>query len=113
MIGSKCGTCSRVISTAPFCPFCGAATGQASAPLSLDDVLGRWQLHVGHDYRRSTRDAAGATTAVFMLGAAERTILEMMALLPEHQMIERSRRPGIEDHSDWLRVDIVPRYPAA
>lgn len=80
---------------------------------ALDDLLDRLQLHLGHDYRRRDQDADGATTAVYMLGASETTVQRLRTLLPEHDFIERDRRPGVGDPSDRLRVDIVPKLAAA
>lgn len=106
-----CASCRRSIESAfTFCPYCGVRReGAQPATASLDAVLGRWQLHLGHDYRRRDQDAAGATTAVYMLGVSETVVEAMRTLLPDHEFVERERRPGAGDSADWLRVDVVPR----
>lgn len=101
--------CRRSIETTfAFCPYCGARQTVVEFP-SLDEVLDRRQLHFGHDYRRRDQDAAGRTTAVYMLGASETVIRGMRVLLPGYEFIERKRHPGVGDPAAWLRVDIVPK----
>lgn len=105
-----CTACSSALSPGcNFCPFCGISLSQP-VPHTLDQILAKFQLHFGHDYRRRDQDVDGTTTAVYWLGASENTIHCMMALLPKHMMsFEHQRRSGVGDTADWLRVDIVPR----
>ena len=106
-----CTSCQRSIKIEfSFCPHCGVRQESARpATMSLDAVLDRWQLHLGHDYRRRDQDATGATTAVYTLGVSETVVQAMRALLPNHEFIERERRPGAGDPADRLRLDIVPK----
>jgi hypothetical protein len=104
---TACGGCGAALpGRARFCPACGAATGLAER---LEDVLASFQMHDGHDFRGYVRDGAGAVVGVRMLGAATGIVARLMEHLPGYVATERSRRPGVGDPDDWIRVDILRR----
>ncbi len=76
---------------------------------ALERALDTQHLHPGHDYRRADRGPDGSLRAVYGLGASEVVVKRLLRLLPEYEAVEKSRKPGVGDPSDWLRVDLILR----
>lgn len=102
-----CSSCA--VSLPAGARFCGQCGGPQAAAADLESSLDRYHLHVGHDYRSATRDAAGRLTAVYGLGANEGVIRGILHALPGYQAVEISRKPDVGHPGFRLRVDIIPR----
>lgn len=76
--------------------------------MTLDDVLTKFRLDRGHDYRDPTFDG-DKIIGVKWLGTYASIVERMKELLPDYEFEERMRRPGVGDPDDWVRVNIRVR----